>query len=589
MSNFVTAPKQDAYSTELSSSVNSSTTTITVVDAPDFTLGAGESVYGVIDPKNSSREGVQITAISGNDLTVTRGLPAYDGGASTATSHSGGATFIISDNWQTFDDAATAINTKLNTNGDNADDAIDISPSGNDFRIRYDGGDMKFTDDNQSEVTLSVLAAAGGADEKSKVSANDTTAGYLNGKLVAGDNVTFVEDNDGANETLTISADSNNETVEVHATYTPGFLTGGSSAESNTAIWDSVSDGEFAITVDGTSREVTGLDFTTVASMADVANVIQVGLRAATSSTETVVWSTDHFVITSVNTTSSSAVSVTSTVAAPAGTDISGAGASDYMDCDTGNGTPTAAVLDPTADDGKVPELNSNGNVDPDLLREVIPSTGYTAKGQIVISSAADTPAFRAVGNDGEVLVADSTESTGHGWGLRNSLLEADATNTTVANTTTETDLWSTTLHGGSLGSSNAVTGRIYISGHGQGTGGSDDLTVNLNYGTTTVATLNINGQGTAFSGLTGYIDFSLMGNGGTSVQEGIISFFSTDQGGFATQTGNRFLCANAQPGTGAEDSTTDLTLSVSVQWGNASSSNTIKALHTVASLLQAS
>ena len=38
------------------------------------------------------------------------------------------------------------------------------------------------------------------------MSANDTTAGYLNGKLVAGTNVTFVEGNDGGNETLTINA-----------------------------------------------------------------------------------------------------------------------------------------------------------------------------------------------------------------------------------------------------------------------------------------------------------------------------------------------------------------------------------------------
>lgn len=43
-------------------------------------------------------------------------------------------------------------------------------------------------------------------DEKSKVSSNDTTAGYLNGKLVAGTNITLTENNNGGNETLTISA-----------------------------------------------------------------------------------------------------------------------------------------------------------------------------------------------------------------------------------------------------------------------------------------------------------------------------------------------------------------------------------------------
>jgi len=37
-----------------------------------------------------------------------------------------------------------------------------------------------------------------------KVSSNDTTAGYLNGKLVAGDGIQFTEQNDGGDETLEI-------------------------------------------------------------------------------------------------------------------------------------------------------------------------------------------------------------------------------------------------------------------------------------------------------------------------------------------------------------------------------------------------
>ena len=44
----------------------------------------------------------------------------------------------------------------------------------------------------------------GSADtEKVKVSSNDTTAGFLNGKLVAGTNISLTEGNDGGNETLT--------------------------------------------------------------------------------------------------------------------------------------------------------------------------------------------------------------------------------------------------------------------------------------------------------------------------------------------------------------------------------------------------
>jgi len=50
--------------------------------------------------------------------------------------------------------------------------------------------------------------ASGGAgtDELVKVSANDTTAGYLIGKLVAGAGVAAVETNDGSNESVTLRA-----------------------------------------------------------------------------------------------------------------------------------------------------------------------------------------------------------------------------------------------------------------------------------------------------------------------------------------------------------------------------------------------
>lgn len=42
-------------------------------------------------------------------------------------------------------------------------------------------------------------------DETAKVSSNDTTAGYLNGKLVAGSGISLTENNNGGNETLGIA------------------------------------------------------------------------------------------------------------------------------------------------------------------------------------------------------------------------------------------------------------------------------------------------------------------------------------------------------------------------------------------------
>lgn len=198
-----------------------------------------------------------------------------------------------------------------------------------------------------------------------KVSANDTTAGYLNGKLVAGSGITFTENNDGGNETLSLST-SLPDTVVEPATYTPAYLTGDNGAEGTFNNWLAVLDGSFAITLDGAALSVTGIDFTGVTSMADVATYIQTALRAESGTLETVVWSTDHFIITSADTTSSSAITVTS--AAGAGTDISGAGASDWMDCDVGSGTVTKAVLDQTADAGKLVEVDATGLINNQLI-----------------------------------------------------------------------------------------------------------------------------------------------------------------------------------------------------------------------------
>jgi len=56
----------------------------------------------------------------------------------------------------------------------------------------------------------------GSADtEKVKVSSNDTTAGFLNGKLVAGTNISLTEGNDGGNETLTAALSGTIATTQI--------------------------------------------------------------------------------------------------------------------------------------------------------------------------------------------------------------------------------------------------------------------------------------------------------------------------------------------------------------------------------------
>ena len=87
-----------------------------------------------------------------------------------------------------------------------------ISPRSGTGVTLGDSGD-KFTVPSGSNITINSGASivndgtATGFDtdtnDKVKVSTNDTTPGFLNGKLVAGTNITLTEGSDGGNETLT--------------------------------------------------------------------------------------------------------------------------------------------------------------------------------------------------------------------------------------------------------------------------------------------------------------------------------------------------------------------------------------------------
>lgn len=127
--------------------------------------------------------------------------------------------------------------------------------------------------------------------------------------------------------------------VTVPAAPTAAYLTGGTSATAVIATWQAVTDGEFTITINEETVNVTELDFSGAADMDAVAVIIQTGINAVVSGREavTVVWSTNKFIITGL-----SVVSVTSAVADGTGTDISGAGGTAFMDAETGKGTATS-------------------------------------------------------------------------------------------------------------------------------------------------------------------------------------------------------------------------------------------------------
>jgi hypothetical protein len=233
---------------------------------------------------------------------------------------------------------------------------------------------VQYSNDGTNWVNIDSVSAS----NLLQISATDTTPGYGLTKIVAGANISVTQNNIGGNETLSI-ATSLPVGVAVPATYTPAFLTGDNSAEANFLLWGGTTDGSFAITINGTLRTISAINTVGTASMADIATVIQTAIRTATTALETVTWSTDHFIIASVNTTVSSAITVTS--ATGSGTDISGAGAFAGLGCDTGHGVVTAAVLNQAADSGKVVLLDTPGKINDQFLNIYSDSQVFTISG----------------------------------------------------------------------------------------------------------------------------------------------------------------------------------------------------------------
>lgn len=94
---------------------------------------------------------------------------------------------------------------------------LNSDPSGGnseDGQIYYNNATHKFR--GYVSGSWADLGTGGsGDDELVKVSSNDTTSNYLLNKLVAGTNITLTENNDGGNETITITAALSGGTVVV--------------------------------------------------------------------------------------------------------------------------------------------------------------------------------------------------------------------------------------------------------------------------------------------------------------------------------------------------------------------------------------
>jgi microcystin-dependent protein len=133
MSNFTSYPRQDQYDSSLSADIGAADVLLPVSSVPSFsmTTGGTNTFYAVIDYDSVANfEIVECDGISGSNINVKtggRGKPKYSGGASTAKSHAAGAKIMITDTWKTWEDIATAINSKFNSAGGTISGSIDFS------------------------------------------------------------------------------------------------------------------------------------------------------------------------------------------------------------------------------------------------------------------------------------------------------------------------------------------------------------------------------------------------------------------------------------------------------------------------------
>jgi len=214
MSDLNRLPLQDNFETVLTQEWDGNVGTVFLANVPNFTFPAGETTLLIISPGTSNAQLAEIDSIDAINNTVNvsniLNLELAEGVASTAQIHSTNSRVLISDNFQFWKDIKTAINSKLNSDGD--------STIGSGFRLNFgadayistidNGTNLLFKDGSNPEINLSTLAAAAGADTKVAASVADTTTGTLDEKVVPGNGVARTINNPGASETFQIDIDT---------------------------------------------------------------------------------------------------------------------------------------------------------------------------------------------------------------------------------------------------------------------------------------------------------------------------------------------------------------------------------------------
>jgi|GEM_PF-4429811 len=205
-----------------------------------------------------------------------------------------------------------------------------------------------------------------------------------------------------------------------------------------------------------------------------------------------------------------------------------------------------------------------------DNFREGVPDL-FTTKGDIVAATAADAGARVAVGTNDYALCADSAQSAGVGYKSVFRVLNNNASDSTIANSVTETTLFTYTVPGGTLSTANVV--RLNFSLSVTSNSGTSSLTVRVKYGGTSF-TMFSNTYGTPTAQV-GVGNVWIYADGATNAQW----VFGKSEGIFAGSTGASGSCA--------VDSTADQALVVTAQHSQAAAGISCTLKHGTVGLIK--
>lgn len=228
------------------------------------------------------------------------------------------------------------------------------------------------------------------------------------------------------------------------------------------------------------------------------------------------------------------------------------------------SGTPSSTNKYVTNDDtaatpgaSKVARFKANSKLDDAGL-------GLTTAGDLVYSDGTDFQRL-GIGTAGQVLQVNGG-ATAPEWATLGLMqkLSINTTKRSFTNGSAERTLWSATVPANTLSTNNGIAVQVFVDAFNSDSSAVNHI-IRLKYGSTTVASVTVNGTSATSDNLRGVIEGFLSASGATNTQKGWIKgvFAENDIHTSGTPTNMAFF---HNFGTAAEDSTGALTISVTMQ-----------------------